>query len=115
LANLRDLSLYFNALRDSGLKTLLASDRVEGLRSLNIAHCELSKEAGVLLGHCERLAGLRQLTLWGNDLGDRGATALIRSPHLQQLEALDATSDTFSKRGHARLKAHFGDRYLAGV
>jgi hypothetical protein len=61
------------------------------------------------------LAGLRCLTLAGNNLGAEGARALAASPHLQKLELLDLTNNGIPPETQRWLKERLGNRVRYGV
>jgi len=85
---LRSLEMSGEAPNESGLEALLSSALVPGLRCLGMGHCSLNRDRTRLLAG-GRFENLRVLYLHSNAIGNDGATALARSPHLSGLLVLD--------------------------
>jgi uncharacterized protein (TIGR02996 family) len=113
-------------LGNSGLRALLASPHLTGLRVLDLGRCALhdacasafaraeqlrcleelelgNNQFGTVLAeaiaNAEHLSGLRYLGLAGNRLAPPGVEALIASPHLQNLKSLDLSHTRILTRG----------------
>jgi uncharacterized protein (TIGR02996 family) len=72
-----------------GLRSVLGSSHLLRLRCLHLSECQMHGEDGVRpLAESPRLAGLTQLWLNDNGLGDAGASALAASPNWLRLEHL---------------------------
>ncbi|HJT76189.1 MAG TPA: hypothetical protein VJ739_03220, partial [Gemmataceae bacterium] len=54
------------------------------------------------------LAGLTELHLRGNRIGDAGALALAGSPHLGRLTVLNVDRNRIGARGERALRERFG-------
>jgi uncharacterized protein (TIGR02996 family) len=72
----------------AGLRVLLASPHLVGLRVLDCSGSDLGPEGAALLARSESLAGLEELDLSGCRLEDAGAEALAASPVLRRLRVL---------------------------
>lgn len=73
----------------------------ELFRRLRVRRLSLRNDTGVMpkLVESPLLARVRELDLWGNDLGNGGVALLVRSPHLQQLDALDLGANGLDDAG----------------
>lgn len=74
------------ALGDDGFATLVASERAQTLRSLNVSVNELSAEGLESLG--DNLPACTTLVLTANEIGDEGIAALRTWSHLANVETL---------------------------
>lgn len=120
-----------------GLRSLLASPALSGLRRLTLTRYWFHHNVGGLVG--EKLGRLRELDLKGSWLGESGArtlaesphlaplkvlglrsvalsdaaaAVLARSPHLAGLERLDVRFNYLSAQGRGLLAERFGDRVV---
>lgn len=66
----------------------LAAGGFTELDSLHLTHCDLDDDAAAALAGCADLANLRDLDLGRNQIGGRGLTALLASPHLANVAFL---------------------------
>lgn len=66
------------------------------------------------IAQCGGLSGLRRLHLNHTGVGDEGALALARSPHLAGLEVLDLSNNAPSPEVEAELRERFGKRLCLG-
>ena len=85
LARVRRLVVR-GALGDDGFATLVASQRAQNLRSLNVSVNELSSEGLESLG--DNLPQCKTLVLTANEIGDEGVAALRTWNHLANVETL---------------------------
>ena len=85
LSQLTRLDLEENPrIGDAGGKALAGANIPAKLEYLNLSHCPIWPEAAIALGRCPHLVRLRVLGLHGGHIGDTGAKALSRSPHLSR-------------------------------
>jgi uncharacterized protein (TIGR02996 family) len=82
------LDVSEDAPNQAGLEAFLASRLPPGLQRLNLARCNLNTDRTRLLAGGS-FTNLRVLSLHGNLIGNDGAAALVRSPHLAGLLVLD--------------------------
>lgn len=101
-AQVRALDLGYSALGVEGVRTITDMCTLP-LRSLELRAAKVDAEAAALLAGSERLAGLRRLGLYHNELGDEGARALAHSAHLRGLRSLNLEYNSLSPRGAAAL------------
>jgi uncharacterized protein (TIGR02996 family) len=87
LAATRTLDLSHTGLGPSGLRALLADDRIAVVRTLQLDGDRLG-DAGAAALAAAKLPQLRELHLAGNDLTDDGAASLAGSPLLGRLRWL---------------------------
>lgn len=66
----------------------LRAGRWPRLRHLDLEALPVGVRGASVLASDPKFAGLRRLQLWGCRIGDAGATAILRSPHLQQIVKL---------------------------
>jgi uncharacterized protein (TIGR02996 family) len=85
---LRSLEMSTEAPNESGLEAFLSSALIPGLRRLALGQCNLNSARTKLLAS-GAFANLRVLVLNGNPVGNDGAAAIARSPHLAGLLVLD--------------------------
>jgi Ran GTPase-activating protein (RanGAP) involved in mRNA processing and transport len=94
LARVRELDVGGNDLTVAGLRALLASPHLTGLRLLRLSFNDrLGDEGAELVANCPNLAGLRSLKMSFCAVGDSGAKALAASPYLIELRVLKLWSD----------------------
>jgi uncharacterized protein (TIGR02996 family) len=131
LPGLEGLKLGLNPLTSRGLRALLGSGRLAGLRRLELAvlqaevelghvaasaplprltrlslrQCELGRAGVQAIAWSDQLAGLRSLSLEGNSPGASGFAALAPSPLLGQLTDLDLTATAPDASGLRSLAA----------
>lgn len=99
----------------------LARGGFSELTSLRLAQCGLTDDAAEVLAGCHDLARLRHLDLEHNQLTGRGVTALLTSPHLNNLaflslegnpcNGLDADRLAKAKPGALRMLHAHGCRF----
>jgi uncharacterized protein (TIGR02996 family) len=113
LRSLSALDLADNQCGLEGLRALTASPLHSQLRALDLAWSvfEEGDEAAELLGNSPGSAGLRVLGLSGNEMRDRGASALASSPYLGNLWRLALHSNIFTAVGEEALTRRFQDRW----
>ena len=79
-------NLENNYIGDSGLKVLLDSPHLDGIRELNLNNNNLSDEAVIALAQSPKLKDVVSLHLAANRITDRGARALAESKVLGKFE-----------------------------
>jgi len=89
LGKLTTLDLSANALRDPGTATLAASPHLSRLTALDLGGCEIHQEGAESLASAGGLSGLRMLRLAGCEIGPSGLRAILQSPVLKRVTALD--------------------------
>jgi uncharacterized protein (TIGR02996 family) len=85
---LRSLDLSDEVPPIAAIEAFLTSPGVPRLHRLDLARCSLNRERTGLLA-TGKFDNLRVLRLYGNSVGNEGAAALARSPHLANLLVLD--------------------------
>jgi uncharacterized protein (TIGR02996 family) len=98
LAKLRSLDLSSDAPSEAGLEAFLASPLASTLRRLDLSRCGLNRDRAQLLAS-GAFGGLRVLKLNGNAVGNDGAAALARSPHLAGLLVLELSYSQVGDEG----------------
>ncbi|MFO0929279.1 MAG: TIGR02996 domain-containing protein [Gemmataceae bacterium] len=101
LGNLVRLDLSNQSVTPPGLALLLQSPQLRQLRVLNLAANGLQPEAADPLMLCQ--VRLRELTLWGNRLGDEGVGRLAVSDVLRELRKLDLRGNEVGDGGAVAL------------
>lgn len=93
LKGVRSLDLRHNgyAFGAAGLRSLISSDNVSGLRSLNLARCHLPGNSLEALANSPFTANLTALSLSDNHVGNVGTRALVKTPFMKNLTALDVS------------------------
>src|SRR5262245_36283067 len=81
----------------AGLRALLASPYLTGLRLLRLSFNQVGDEGAELVAACPRLAGLLSLKMSFCSVGDAGVKALASSPHLTNLRVLKLWGDRGSR------------------
>jgi uncharacterized protein (TIGR02996 family) len=111
LSRLRTLDLYgwWNA---DPVAALTRSTHLAGLTTLILGGSDdLGDAAAAAFADAGcRLSNLRRLHLANGLIGDEGARALARSPHLAGLEHLDFAGNPITRAGRRALVARFGER-----
>jgi uncharacterized protein (TIGR02996 family) len=117
LANLRILGLLGNWFSDAGAQAIAASPHLTQLQELSLANCNIHASGATAVASAPQFATLRRLYLTMNPyLGDKGAEALARSPHLNNLEALYVDAQYLSVSVLSLLHERFGPAvYLCGA
>jgi Ran GTPase-activating protein (RanGAP) involved in mRNA processing and transport len=92
LSELRCLDLSACRINPSGLQALLHSPHLGALRDVDLHGNNLDDECVAVLARHELMAAWRTLNIGYNDLSQQGVRALLSSPHLDSLEALDLSS-----------------------
>ncbi len=113
--NLTELLIAGNPrLTTRGLGAFLDSPACRDLRVLNIAYLKtVTNAVAEQIAESPRFAALRTLVLYGTGVGDRGVTAILRSPHLARLRFLNVHNSRVRSGGKvaAELKARFPGYY----
>jgi ATP-dependent DNA helicase RecQ len=112
LMRLTGLDLSGNVLKTAGLRALLDSTRLGGLRELHLNGCGLGDAGVALLAKSRRVATLAALSLDDNRLGDAGGRALLRSSHLGNVRVLSLRQNRLSERCQQELRTRFGERVV---
>jgi uncharacterized protein (TIGR02996 family) len=133
---LHTLDMSDDSPKETGLEALLASPLVPGLRKLALAYCNLNtdrtrllasgaftnlrvldlarnligNEGAVALARAPHLAGLLVLNLSYARVGDEGIVALLESPLVDRLVLLDLTGSPASEEAKELLVGQMGDR-----
>ncbi|MGC4122283.1 MAG: TIGR02996 domain-containing protein [Myxococcales bacterium] len=145
LEKLRAFDLSRVAPQEAGARALFSSERFESLQVLNLNLARLgvgATQVAVAVGQPASFPKLRELWLWENALGDkgaeaiagwpllsglkrlelghngigpRGATALARSPHLDGIERLSLFANDVGDAAGAELRERFGRSHRAAV
>ena len=95
---LRVLDMSEDAPNEAGLEAFLASPLPTGLQRLNLSRCNLNTDRTRLLA-TGAFDNLRVLALSNNSIGNDGAAALARSPHLARLLVLDLSYSQVGDQG----------------
>jgi uncharacterized protein (TIGR02996 family) len=95
---LRSLEMGSEVPNESGLEAFLSSALVPGLRCLCLHDCSLNRDRTRLLA-TGRFENLRALYLPSNPVGNDGAAAIARSPHLAGLLVLDLSYSQVGDEG----------------
>jgi Leucine-rich repeat (LRR) protein len=105
---LKTLRLANTDLDDAGVKALIAA-LAGSLETLELHHNDLTATGAKAIASADRLAGLRQLALFDNGIGDKGAEA-IAAPTFLRLESLDVGKNQITKVGATALanSVHLG-------
>jgi hypothetical protein len=111
LPRLRTLHLLRTQPEEAGVHALAGSELFAGLRSLSLGGNNLPPAAAVSLAG-PGAASLRVLDLRENRLGDAGAATLANSPHLGNLLHLDLATNAI---GDAGAEALADSPHLAGL
>jgi Leucine-rich repeat (LRR) protein len=99
LPKLRSLHLLRTQPEEAGVHALAGSELFAGLRSLSLGGNNLPPSVAVSLAAGPGAANLRVLDLRENRLGDAGATTLAESPHLKNLVHLDLATNFIEDDG----------------
>jgi uncharacterized protein (TIGR02996 family) len=83
----------------AGLRRLLASRHLAGLRSLDLTGKTFGDDLALLLAESAALAGVVRLSLHGCHAGARGIRALARSPHTRRLTDLKLSASAGGTEG----------------
>jgi uncharacterized protein (TIGR02996 family) len=112
LRRLHTLELYDAVVVDIDLVgPLTRSPHLAGLTTLVLGAQEVRDDGAAAFGDPKcRLTALRRLHLSYCLIGDDGARALARSPHLAGLERLNLAGNPIGSAGRRALRARFGDR-----
>jgi uncharacterized protein (TIGR02996 family) len=110
LPRLRSLHLFRTQPEEAGVHALAHSELFAGLRGLSLGGNNLPPSVAASLAAGPGAANLRVLDLRDNRLGDAGATTLAESPHLRNLVHLDLASNLIEDDGAEALadSAHLG-------
>lgn len=107
---LRELTLWGNALGDTGVAGLLSGEVAYRLRLLDLRGNGIGDEGVAELAGSECLAELRELNLADNRIGSAGARALSRAEGLPRLERLVLWGNPVGAEGVEALRDRFGSR-----
>ena len=140
LERVRGLGLGRVKLRKPELEALFTCTRLSQVSFLNLTQCGIGvagSQAAVRAIELAALPALRRLALWGNNIGDKGcsalaaspfvarlkilalgknklgalgARALLDSPHLEQIEELSVVPNKIPDELQAALRERFGER-----
>jgi uncharacterized protein (TIGR02996 family) len=103
LAQISDLNLQFNALRDEGVQQLVEAE-MPRLRGLRLGINQIGPPGAQALASWPTLANVEQLSLRVNPLGDIGIEHLMASPLVGNLRKLDVASCRITARGATAIK-----------
>ncbi|MCI0703474.1 MAG: hypothetical protein L0241_20535 [Planctomycetia bacterium] len=98
LAGLRALDMSGDSPNDAGLEAFVSSPMVATLQKLDLSDCSLNRERTQLLA-TSAFGELRVLRLNRNSVGNDGAAAIARSPHLVRLLGLDLSYSQVGDEG----------------
>ncbi|MBD3330796.1 hypothetical protein GF354_04680 [Candidatus Peregrinibacteria bacterium] len=82
------IDLSRKAVTDEDLRFFEQSERLRGLKHLNLSFCKLTENGVLKLSKMQCFSGLKSLNLSGNNIGLKGVQNLLSSPVLQNLEEL---------------------------
>jgi uncharacterized protein (TIGR02996 family) len=99
LVHLKRLQIGNSGLDVPALAALVAAPLAAGLEDLEISYNTLGEQTGEVLARAPELAHLRRVSMWSCGLGDGGTTELARSPHLRQLESMGLNGNAIGARG----------------
>lgn len=102
---LERLNLKGHVIDEDGIRRIA---RMPNLKTLKLDACRLGDDRVSLLADSERLQSLRILSLINNELTDAAAEAIVESPHLDHLLALDLSQNAISKDTQTKLRKRFG-------
>jgi uncharacterized protein (TIGR02996 family) len=105
LARLHTLAAAKTEPQLGGVRALLGSTTITGLRSLDLGSNRLGPKVGQVIANAPLARGLTVLRLGHNDLGDGAVAALARSPHLAGLATLELGSTGIGDEGARALLA----------
>ncbi len=112
LANVTHLDLHFNWLRDGACEALAKSPYLSKLLVLALHENGIGDRGAAALAEVPWARGLKVLWL-ANQMGNAGAEALARSPHLENLERLELKDNhRLTTRGARALRKRFGKRVV---
>ncbi|WP_166829541.1 TIGR02996 domain-containing protein [Thalassoroseus pseudoceratinae] len=102
---LERLALKGHAVNEDGIRRIA---QIPNLKTLKLDICRLGDECVSILADSEQLQSLRILSLTNNELTDAAAEAILKSPHLSHLLALDLSQNAISKDTQTKLRKRFG-------
>jgi hypothetical protein len=109
---LRALDMSEDSPKETGLEALVASPLVPSLQRLALSRCSLNTDRTRLLAS-GAFTNLRVLDLSHNLIGNEGAAALVRSPHLAGLLVLNLSYSQVGDEGIlAILESPLADRLV---
>ena len=114
LARVAALDLGGNGLTPDDVASLLAGPAA-GVRELDLGHNRLGDDGARALADAPSAAGLRSLGLANAALTDDGLAALAASPRLARLESLDVRNNPLSDQGFRALLAARSLRRVASL
>jgi uncharacterized protein (TIGR02996 family) len=103
---LLSLNLGDNRLRDAGVTALGQSLLASRLETLHLMMNEITSQ-GVAEFARAPFIELKNLNLFANQIDDRGANALVASPHLGKLVELDLRGNALTTSGQSAIKARW--------
>lgn len=87
LRSLRRLNLSLSEIGDEGLEKLLGGGNLQ-VESLTLNECAITDAGAVALAGSEAMRHLEKLFISRNEIGDEGAAALARSPHIGEMAVI---------------------------
>jgi uncharacterized protein (TIGR02996 family) len=107
--NVENLMLDQNRLGDAGVQ-FVADALLSALRRLGLCQNQVGDRGAEALARSPHLTGLVQLDLWQNDIGTAGARALLALSRLPGLTSLSLTDNRLGRKVKAGLREAFGER-----
>jgi hypothetical protein len=107
LCRLSRFALTYSWVDGSGLAALVNGRQFNGLVSLSFPSCQITTPMIRLLVRQPGVARIRELDLYENHIGYAGAAALIESPNLGSLRALNLEGQQFGPEVEERLRQRF--------
>jgi uncharacterized protein (TIGR02996 family) len=101
------LNLSYTGVTAEGISALVGSGRLAGLDELWLDDNQIGDAGAAALAGCRDLAGLGSLWLSNVDLSDAGARALLESPHLPTGLRLHSSGTAISPQTQAALRERF--------
>jgi Leucine-rich repeat (LRR) protein len=108
------LNLSGNPIGDAGAIALAKSRYLGNLNSLDLDDCGITRVGAEAIALSDQLSSLAQISLGGhqNEIDDRAATALAKSPHLKHLTLF--MNSHLTDAGKKLLRKRFGSQPMTG-